>query len=139
MLLEDLSLKTRSSDVNFLSSLSSGVFAAAYDEKIEWVVVKGVARFVNQTHLLRSEWMSFASTMAASVVAKMLNDPVVFQEWPHCNQGKLAVKCSCILNKLIISMKKFFHSEWLREMQFSVNTMQNRGKSVQKEVTNQAF
>jgi len=20
-------------------------------------------------------------------VAKMLNDPVVFQEWPHCNQG----------------------------------------------------
>ncbi|XP_068747430.1 uncharacterized protein [Montipora capricornis] len=30
--------------------------------------------------------MSFASTMAASVVAKMLNDPVVFQEWPHCNQ-----------------------------------------------------
>ncbi|XP_068699975.1 NLR family CARD domain-containing protein 3-like isoform X2 [Montipora foliosa] len=83
-----------------------GVFAAAYDEKIEWVVVKGVAHFVNQTHLSRSEWMSFASTMAASVVAKMLNDPVVFQEWPHCNQdasceprmpsevqGKLERKC----------------------------------------------
>ncbi|XP_068756047.1 uncharacterized protein [Montipora capricornis] len=83
-----------------------GVFAAAYDEKIEWVVVKGVARFVNQTELSRSEWMSFASTMAASVVAKMLNDPVVFQEWPHCNQdascepqmpsdaqGKLKRKC----------------------------------------------
>ncbi|XP_068674136.1 NLR family CARD domain-containing protein 3-like isoform X2 [Montipora foliosa] len=64
-----------------------GVFAAAHDEKVEWVVVKGVASFVNQTQLSRSEWMSFASTMAASVVAKMLNDPVVFQEWPHCNQG----------------------------------------------------
>ncbi|XP_044167311.1 uncharacterized protein LOC122951348, partial [Acropora millepora] len=64
-----------------------GVFAAAYDEKVEWVVVKGVARFVDETQLSRSEWMSFASTMAASVVAKMLNDPVVFQEWPHCNQG----------------------------------------------------
>ncbi|XP_044167299.1 NLR family CARD domain-containing protein 3-like [Acropora millepora] len=64
-----------------------GVFAAAYDEKVEWVVVKGVARFVNETQLSSSEWMSFASTMAASVVAKMLNDPVVFQEWPHCNQG----------------------------------------------------
>ena len=89
MLLEDLSLKTRSSDVNFLSSLTSGVSAAAYDEKIEWVVVKGVAHFVNQIQLSSSEWMSFASTMAASVVAKMLNDPVVFQEWPHCNQGKL--------------------------------------------------
>ncbi|XP_067029392.1 NLR family CARD domain-containing protein 3-like isoform X2 [Acropora muricata] len=63
-----------------------GVFAAAYDEKVEWVVVKGVARFVNETQLSSSEWMSFASTMAASVVAKMLSDPVVFQEWPHCNQ-----------------------------------------------------
>ncbi|XP_068733206.1 NLR family CARD domain-containing protein 4-like isoform X2 [Montipora capricornis] len=66
-----------------------GVFAAAYDEKVEWVVVKGVASFVNQTQLSRSEWMSFASTMAASVVANMLNDPVVFQEWPHCNQEML--------------------------------------------------
>ncbi|XP_068686174.1 NLR family CARD domain-containing protein 4-like [Montipora foliosa] len=66
-----------------------GVFAAAYDEKVEWVVVKGVASYVNQTQLLRSEWMSFASTMAASVVANMLNDPVVFQEWPHCNQEML--------------------------------------------------
>ncbi|XP_068749821.1 NLR family CARD domain-containing protein 3-like [Montipora capricornis] len=66
-----------------------GVFAAAYDEKVEWVVVKGVARFVNEPQLSRSEWMSFASTMAASVVAKMLNDPFVFQEWPHCNQEML--------------------------------------------------
>ncbi|XP_015770165.1 PREDICTED: uncharacterized protein LOC107348620 isoform X2 [Acropora digitifera] len=31
--------------------------------------------------------MSFASTIAASVVAKMLNDPTVFREWPHYNQG----------------------------------------------------
>ena len=97
MLLEDLSLKTRSADVNFLSSLTSGVFAAAYDEKIEWVIVKGVASFVNQTELSRSEWMSFASTMAASVVAKMLNDPVVFKEWPHCNQGKLPEKSGCLM------------------------------------------
>ena len=102
MLLEDLSLKTRSADVNFLSSLTSGVFAAAYDEKIEWVVVKGVARFVNQTELSRSEWMSFASTMAASVVAKMLNDPVVFQEWPHCNQGKLHHEKSGCLMQLYV-------------------------------------
>ena len=97
MLLEDLSLKTQMSNVNFLSSLTSGVFAAAYDEKVEWVVVKGVASFVNQTQL-SSEWMSFASTMAASVVAKMLNNPVVFQEWPHCNQGKLHhVKSGCLM------------------------------------------
>ena len=62
------------------------------------MVVKGVASFVNQTQQSRSEWMSFASTMAASVVANMLNDPVVFQEWPHCNQGKLHhVKSGCLM------------------------------------------
>ncbi|XP_068738348.1 protein NLRC3-like isoform X2 [Montipora capricornis] len=96
-----------------------GVFAAAYDEKIEWVVVKGVAHFVNQTELSRSEWMSFASTMAASVVAKMLNDPVVFQEWPHCNQdascepqmpsepqGKLKRKCDISFTDHGLSQKK---------------------------------
>ncbi|XP_068753920.1 protein NLRC3-like [Montipora capricornis] len=96
-----------------------GVFAAAYDEKIEWVVVKGVAHFVNQTQLSRNEWMSFASTMAASVVAKMLNDPVVFQEWPHCNQdascepqmssdvqGKLKRKCDISLTDHGLSPKK---------------------------------
>ncbi|XP_068748892.1 nucleotide-binding oligomerization domain-containing protein 2-like isoform X2 [Montipora capricornis] len=63
-----------------------GVFAAAYEEKVEWVIVKGVASFVNQTQPSSSEWMSLASTMAASVVAKMISDPAVFKDWPHCNQ-----------------------------------------------------
>ena len=36
-------------------------------------------------------------------------------------------------------MKKFLHSDWLREMQFLANTIQNRDNSVQKEVTNQTF
>ncbi|XP_068748847.1 NLR family CARD domain-containing protein 3-like isoform X2 [Montipora capricornis] len=66
-----------------------GVFAAAYDEKVEWVIVKSVASFVNQTQPSSSEWMSFASTMAASVVEKMISDPAVFKDWPHCNQGIL--------------------------------------------------
>ena len=46
--------------------------------------------------------MSFASTMAASVVAKMLNDPVVFQEWPHCIQGKLHHEKSGCLMQLYV-------------------------------------
>ena len=50
--------------------------------------VKGVASYSHQSQSATSEWMAFACTMAASVVAKMLNDPVVFQEWPHYNQGK---------------------------------------------------
>jgi len=28
-------------------------------------------------------WSPFASVMAASVVAKLLKNPVVFKEWPH--------------------------------------------------------
>ena len=68
--------------------LTSGVYAAAFDANIEWVIVKGVASYFHQSQSATSEWMSFASTMAASVVAKILNDPAVFREWPHCNQGK---------------------------------------------------
>ena len=67
---------------------TSGVYAAAYDANIEWVIVKGVASYFNQSQSASSEWMSFASSIAASVVAKMLNDPTVFKEWPHYNQGK---------------------------------------------------
>ena len=52
------------------------------------VIVKGVASYFHQSQSATSEWMSFASAMAASVVAKMLKDPAVFQEWPHYNQGK---------------------------------------------------
>mgnify|MGYP000067247569 FL=1 len=68
--------------------LTPGVYAAAYDANIEWVIVKGVASYFHQSQSATSEWMSFASAMAASVVAKMLNDPTVFQEWPHYNQNK---------------------------------------------------
>ena len=68
--------------------LTSGVYAEAYDANIEWVIVKGVASYFHQSQSATSEWMSFASAMAASLVAKMLNDPVVFQEWPHYNQRK---------------------------------------------------
>ena len=68
--------------------LTSGVYAAAYDANIEWVIVKGVASYFDQSQSASSEWMSFASAMAASVVAKMLNDPAVFREWPHYNKGE---------------------------------------------------
>ena len=50
--------------------------------------MKGVASYFGQSQSATSEWMSFASCMAASVVAKMLNDATVFREWPHYNQGK---------------------------------------------------
>ena len=50
--------------------------------------VEVVASYFHQSQCATSEWMSFASTMAASMVAKMLKDPTVFREWPHYNQGR---------------------------------------------------
>lgn len=65
-----------------------GVYGVAYDADIEWVIKKGVACNFYRDLPLSSECVSFARGMAASVVAKMLNDPAVFLEWPRCNQGK---------------------------------------------------
>ena len=66
----------------------SGLYAVAYDDKVEWVIVKGVASFGDPTQPSSGDWKAFASTMAASVVANILNDPHVFQGWPHYSQGK---------------------------------------------------
>ena len=68
--------------------ITSGISLEAYDDIIEWVIVKGVASYFNQTKAPTSGWMSFASTMAASIVASMLKDPVVFLKWSHYSQGK---------------------------------------------------
>ncbi|XP_067018886.1 death domain-containing ATP nucleosidase-like isoform X3 [Acropora muricata] len=65
-----------------------GVYAGAYDADIEWMIVKGVASYFHQSQSATDEWKSFASTMAASVVAKILKDPLVFREWRHCKYGE---------------------------------------------------
>ena len=61
----------------------TGVFAAAHDLKTEWVVVKGIKDFANDSHPLSDEWGRFACVMAASVVANILSDPAVFEKWPN--------------------------------------------------------
>ena len=61
----------------------AGLFAAAHDMNIEWVIVKGISHFSDDSNTPDEAWKSFASIMAASLVSNMLNDPVVFKEWPH--------------------------------------------------------
>ena len=61
----------------------SGLFAAAHDMNIEWGIVKGISHFYDDSNTSDESWKSFASIMAASVVSNMLNDSVVFKEWPH--------------------------------------------------------
>ena len=51
--------------------------------KIEWVIVKGVSQFANDLDPPNNLWKSFACTMAASLVSNMLNDPLIFKNWPH--------------------------------------------------------
>ena len=65
----------------------SGVFAAAHDLKTEWVVIKGIKEHADGSRSSSDEWGTFACVMAASVVANMLNDAVIFEDWPHYDPG----------------------------------------------------
>ena len=61
----------------------TGVFAAAFDCGIEWLIVKGIADYADGSQLASESWSSCASVMAASLVAHILNEPCVFHSWPH--------------------------------------------------------
>ncbi|XP_022807649.1 uncharacterized protein LOC111344668 [Stylophora pistillata] len=60
-----------------------GIFDPAIDEQIDWLVVKGIADFADSRDCTSENWRPFASVMAASVVANILSDSVVFRGWPH--------------------------------------------------------
>ena len=63
------------------------MFTAAFDGQIEWLIVKGITDYADGSQLPSENWSSFASVMAASLVAHMLSEPCVFHSWPHY-QGK---------------------------------------------------
>ena len=68
---------------HFVSFLCTGIFAAAFDLQIEWLIVKGISHFGDSAQLNEESWQVFASVMAASLVAHILSDPCVFCSWPH--------------------------------------------------------
>ena len=47
----------------------TGVFTAAFDCGIEWLIVKGIADYADGSQLASESWSSCASLMAASLVA----------------------------------------------------------------------
>ena len=61
----------------------AGLYTAAFDLQVEWLVVKGIADYADGSVNTNENWSEFASANAASLVAKILNDAVVFQRWPH--------------------------------------------------------
>lgn len=71
------------SKLDFLRYLFLGVFSAAHDLKVEWVIIKGISDYADGTASSTEHWKPFASAMAASVVSYMLRVPVVFDDWPH--------------------------------------------------------
>ena len=60
-----------------------GLFVAAHDLKIEWVIVKGISHFAYGNNPAEKSWESHACIMAASLVSNILKDSFVFQQWPH--------------------------------------------------------
>ncbi|CAH3146602.1 unnamed protein product [Porites evermanni] len=60
-----------------------GVFTAAFDCQIEWLIVKGIADYADGSQLASESWSCCASVMAASLVAHILSEPCVFQSWPR--------------------------------------------------------
>ena len=51
------------------------------------MIVKGIKDFADETQSSSEKWEKVASLMAASVVAKILSYPDIFQDWPHLNAG----------------------------------------------------
>lgn len=61
----------------------AGVFAAAHDLKMEWVVIKGISDYADGSKSKTEAWQPFASVMAASVVANILKVPGILKDWQH--------------------------------------------------------
>ena len=63
----------------------TGVFTAAFDSGIEWLIVKGIADYADSSSAQQNtkSWRRFASVMAASLVMHILSNPTVFCSWPH--------------------------------------------------------
>ncbi|CAH3045206.1 unnamed protein product [Porites lobata] len=65
-----------------------GVYSAAHDLNVEWIIIKGVSDFADGKESDTDAWRSFASLMAASFVAHILSNPIIFEDWPHYNKGQ---------------------------------------------------
>ena len=61
----------------------AGLYTAAFDLQVEWLVVKGISSFADGRETTNEKWSEFASANAASLVANIFNDDVVFKRWPH--------------------------------------------------------
>ena len=94
---------------------SIGVFTAAFDCQIEWLIVKGITDYADGSQLPSESWSSCASVMAASLVAHILSEPCVFHSWPHY-QGKYFSYCYFPFWHVFF----FYGNQWCVRMYFLV-------------------
>jgi len=73
----------RASDAIAIEMEGEGLYVAAHDLDVEWVVIKGVSDFADGNKSDTDEWRPFASKMAASLTAHILKDSILFKDWPH--------------------------------------------------------
>ena len=96
--------------------LFKGLYSAAHDLNIEWIVIKGVSDFADGNKSETNHWRLFASVMAASLVSHTIKDSSVFESWPHF-EGKCAVgsKVDTFI-KGILCFKKKIHTQFIISM-----------------------
>ena len=51
-------------------------------------MIKGISGYADSSASLTEDWIPFASAMAASLVNKMLSEPMVFEKWPHYQSSR---------------------------------------------------
>ena len=87
-----------------------GIFTAAFDTQIEWLIVKGIADYADCAQLTSEGWDSCASVTAASLVTHILSDPVVFRSWPHY-QGSFSLEVlSCLFYHGLLSFCSLYQN-----------------------------
>nr|XP_058957825.1 NLR family CARD domain-containing protein 3-like [Pocillopora verrucosa] len=114
-----------------------GVYAAAHDFKTEWVVVKGIKDFADEMQSSSEKWKQIACVMAASVVANILNDPVIFQDWPHFNADGFDP------TGIIDNIRQFYKNRegwlapfpWCEDFHFSFDDIYTRLKVIYRKKT----
>ena len=84
--LTDSALTANFTSLDFPQISFLGVYAAAHNLDIEWVVIKGISGYADGINV-KDSWRTFASFMAASLTAHILSDTIAFQALPHCGSA----------------------------------------------------
>ena len=68
-----------------------GMYAAAFDCQVEWIVIKGISHYTDGSGSGTEGWSRFASVMAASVAVHILKEPDILKDWPHYDGKNLSL------------------------------------------------